>query len=94
MTFKKTILITLNVGRVNSRFYLFRHFCLILFSSKALIDMGNNQLISLQETKRAICYVVSRHSIKSLSLGGKTRFVVRMLPYCDNAYKDSQLKSP
>jgi len=68
--FKNKILITLML--VGLILFFISSAISVNFSSKALIDMGNNQLMSLQETKKPFCYVVSRHSIKwPFAFGGK-----------------------
>jgi methyl-accepting chemotaxis protein len=85
MTFKNKILITLMLVGLIPVFI--SSAISVNFSSKALIDMGNNQLMSLQETKS--------HSVTSyldtlsngLSLLAENPIVVRMLPLLGNAYK-------
>lgn len=85
MTFKNKILITLMLVGLIPVFI--SSAISIHFSSKALIDMGNNQLMSLQETKSHSVNAYLDTLSNGLSLLSENPIVERMLPLLSNAYQ-------
>lgn len=89
MTFKKKILAILMV--VGFLPVLVSSAVAIYFSSDALIKMTNNQLMSLQETRKQSVSAYLDTLSDGLSLLAENPTVVRMLPIMENTYQ--RLKS-
>ena len=84
MTFKKKILVILLL--VGFLPVLISSAVAVYFSSDALIKMGNNQLISLRETKKQSIAAYLDTLSNGLSLLAENPSVVRMLPILENTY--------
>lgn len=84
MTFKKKILVILLL--VGFLPVLISSAVAVYFSSDALIKMGNNQLISLRETKKQSTAAYLDTLSNGLSLLAENPSVVRMLPILENTY--------